>query len=161
MAVDVAFTVKDGKGKTSRFAINLPTGTSIADAVLFGQEVFPLVQALMNGAVTDVKVHFPVTGLSLTTAGLVSDVEEVGQFVFDTASGFLKRIGIPGFSELKVVDNSAVIDTSDTDVAAFVTAMESGIDLTGAGGSGVISPSDYRDDDLTALDSAVEVFRKS
>lgn len=161
MAVDVQFTIKDGKGKTSRTSINLPDSTSISDAVAFGAEAFPIVQALLNGAVTDVKVHFPVTGLTFSNPGNTSDVEEVGQFIFDTASGFLKRLGLPGFSELKVLSNSAQIDTGDPDVSAFVTMMESGIDTVPSGGSGTIQPSDYRNDDIDALDAAVEIFRKS
>lgn len=159
MSVDVTFTVKDNKGDTSRFTINLPSSTSVTDAIAFGKTAFPLVQAIMNGAVTDVKVHVPVTGLSLSSAGLTSDVQEVGQFVFNAVGGFLKRIGIPGLSETKVLASSAQIDTSDTDVAAFITMMTSGVDVSANGGSGTIQPSDYRDADLTSLDSAVETFR--
>ncbi len=160
MAIGLNFTVRDDKGAISRFTVNLPAGTSFDDVTLFAQQLFPLVDPLVNGAITDVSVNLPIDGISLqTTAALTSDVQEIGQFVFNAVGGFLKRIGLPTFSELKVLAGSAQIDQTDPDVAAFITAMVDGIDLTGVGGSGTIQPSDYRDADLETVDSAVEAFR--
>ena len=91
-------------------------------------------------------------GLDLSTATIkgapsgVSDVFQKGLFQFNSLNGFTS-MRLPAISETKVVVGSDAIDTSDADVAAFITAMEDGIVVTG----GTISPSDYRVGDISSL----------
>jgi hypothetical protein len=63
-----------------------------------------------------------------------------------------------------VAPGSADIDTSDPDVAAFVSAMVTGLDLTTAtpvAGTGTVTPSDSRGDDIVAITDAKEQFTNS
>lgn len=157
-SVDLTIQIRDGKGETGSFTINLPSTTAVADALLFATEIEPLIAPLVNGVIESIKVAIPASISAPGTPGLTSDIEEKAHFVFRTVSNFVKRFKIPALAETKVLSGSANLDTSDTDVAAFVTAMESGLDLTGVGGSGTVQPSDYRDDDILDLESAVETF---
>ncbi len=156
MSVDLNFKISDNKGDEGSFTINLPTGTSISDAIAFGQEAYPIIDALITGNLHDITVSIPIPGVTPSVPALTSDVREKAYAIFRTAGNFVKRLKIPTLSELKVLDGSAALDRSDMDVAAFETMMESGLDTAPSGGSGVISPSDSRDDDIVTLESAVE-----
>lgn len=164
MPFTIVFTFKDEKNKPSRTEINLPSGTAFTDVVLFAKEFAPLVNDLITGQITSIGVCASVslTGLGLRTAPLSgSDVEEGGRFQFNTVNGFPTAFRLPTFAESFVLANSRNIDTTDADVAAIVTAMEDGIDLSGAGGTGVITPVDKRDEDIVALNYAREQFFNS
>lgn len=161
MSVNVIFTVQDGKGETSPITINLPTSTSPTDAVAFAVTAWPLVNALITGGNVVGRVSFEISGLASANPIGGSDVQEIGRFIFKTVSNFTKSLGLPTFLESKILPGTDQIDTSDVDVAAFVTMMESGVDTTANGGSGVIQPSDYRDDDLDSLVGAIEAWGKA
>ena len=161
MAINVTFTVEDGKGQKSPITIQLPTSTAPADAIAFAQTAWPLVNALVTGGNVVGRVSFEVAGLTSGNPVGGSDVQEIGRFVLRTVGGFTKSIGLPTFLESLISPGTDLIDTSDTDVAAFVTMLESGVDTTGAGGSGVISPCDYRGDDLDSLTGAFEAWGKA
>jgi hypothetical protein len=73
-------------------------------------------------------------------------------------TGSIKKIfRIPTFSEALVQAGTDAVDTADLDVAAFVTAMQDGIVVTG----GTISPTNSRDNDVVSLASARQQFRRT
>lgn len=161
MAINVTFTVRDGKGQESPITIQLPTSVSPGDAIAFAKTAWPLVDALIDGGNVVGRVSFEVDGLSSANPVGGADVQEIGRFVFKTVNNFTKSLGLPTFLETKLTPGTDLIDTTDADVAAFVTMMESGIDTTPNGGSGVISPSDYRGEDLDSLVGAIEAWGKA
>ena len=161
MAINVSFTVQDGKGEKSPITIQLPTSTAPADAIAFAQTMWPLVNALVTGGNVVGRVGFEVSGLTSGNPVGSSDVQEIGRFIFNTVNGFTKSLGLPTFLESLILPGTDQIDTTDVDVAAFVTGMVSGVDTTANGGSGVISPADYRDEDLTSLTGAIEAWGKA
>jgi hypothetical protein len=161
MSINVTFTVEDGKGQKSPVTINLPTTTSATDAVAFAKTAWPLVSALIEGGNVVGRVSFEVDGLTSGNPVGGADVQEIGRFIFNTVGGFTKSLGLPTFLESLIQPGTDLIDTADTDVAAFVTMMTDGIDTTGEGGSGVIQPSDYRSEDLDALTGAIEAWGRA
>lgn len=160
LAVSVRFSFVDAKGKTSFTKVNVPTGFTIANYIEFGQDFAQLLTNISEGQITGASATFALSlsGLGLKT--VVSGVADAGQkafFIFRSAvTGFTKRLFVPTLSELKVTAGSDDIDQADVDVAAFITAMEDGIVVTG----GTISPVDSRAQDLVAVSSAKENFLK-
>lgn len=161
MAVYIYFNIEDDKGDVSTVEIPFPSATTITDLPLLVQAFGDLIDPLVSGGLRDagVRMSVSVTGFP-TAAGSLSDVQEKGEFVFRTVNGFLKRLNLPTFVETLILPGTKEIDQADTDVAAFITAMEDGIDLAGSGGSGVVQPCDLRDEDLTEIVNALENWGK-
>lgn len=165
-AYSVVLSFTDAKGETSTTMVNIPTGITLANMTIFAQEVVKLVDAMIGGIVTRVGLAITVplpSGINIAPNS-ASDVEEGGFFNFRTAGGYRTSMRIPTFLEALISPGSADIDTSDPDVAAFVSAMITGIDLTAAtpvAGTGTVTPSDSRGDDIVALTDAKEQFTNS
>jgi hypothetical protein len=96
-----------------------------------------------------------------TSPGTGADVEEGARFQFQTAGGFATGHRVATFTEAKIVPGSRDVDLVDADVSAWTNALVSGIDTSGAGGSGVVSASDARNDDIVSLKFAREQFQSS
>jgi hypothetical protein len=164
MAIGILFTFRDGKGETSSTQVNLPSSTSTADAILFGQQMATLLDPMINGAIARVGIvlDVDVSGLGLTaSASGISDVEEGARFQFRTSGNHFTSMRVPTFIDTLITAGGNAVDQVNVDVAAFLTAMEGGIDLTGVGGSGTVAPSDTRDEDIVATTSAKEAFQSS
>lgn len=163
MSWTVMYSIQDEKGKTSTTEINMPTATTFTDASIMAGEMALLVDAMITGQITRIgivaTVDLPVTLKAAPLAN--SDVEEGARFQFRTINGFFSGLRLPTFDEAAIVAGSKAVDLTDGDVTAFVTAMVDGLDITGAGGSGVIQPADKRNEDLTALEFAKEQFLSS
>jgi len=165
-AYSVIFSFRDAKGKNSTTEVNIPTGLTLANMVIFGQEMAKLIDPLISGVITRIGLALSValpSGLASSPVS-TSDVEEGGKFQFSTAGGYYTGMRIPTWVESLVSAGSDDINTVDSDVAAFITAMISGIDLTAASpvaGTGTVAPTDGRGDDITALVNAKEQFVNS
>jgi hypothetical protein len=165
-AYGIVISFQDAKGETSTTMVNVPTGLTLANLTIFAQEMVKLIDAQINGIITRVGLAVTIalpTGINISPNS-ASDVEEGGYFSFRTAGGYFTSLRIPTFLESLISAGSADIDTSDPDVAAFVAAMITGIDLTTAtptAGSGTVTPTDSRGDDITALTDAKEQFTNS
>ena len=164
MAIGILFTIRDGKGEQSTMQVNVPSSTSAADAIIFGQQFAGIIDPLVNGAITRVGIVLDVdiSGLGLTpNASLQADVEEGAKFQFRTSQNHFTSFRIPTFLDTLIPGGGNAVDQANGQVAALLTAMEDGIDLSGVGGSGVISPSDTRNEDIVATTSAKEAFQSS
>lgn len=155
MALAILYSIQDAKGQTSTMEINIPTATTLANATTFAQAMAGLLNAVTTGAITRIGVVLSVAlpGGIRTGALTNSDVEEGARFQFRTALGNLTATRVPTFLETLIASNSRAVDLEDTDVAAFVTAMEDGI--------GGVTPTDKRGEDVAALTSAREQFQSS
>lgn len=158
MAFSILYSIRDAKGAVSNMKVNLPSTTAFADVVLFAPAFAELVNDVINGQIIRAGVAFEVDLPVFGTATIDSDVEEGARFNYRTSGGFLSAFRIPTFLESKIVDGGQAVDTADLDVVALDVAMRNGIDLTGVGGSGVVAPSDQRDEDIVQLTSATESF---
>ncbi|HEX2898414.1 MAG TPA: hypothetical protein VHS96_01725, partial [Bacteroidia bacterium] len=147
--------------------IPIPDGVSFTNAQDFLISMAESIRLLTTGGLYKAGVSFEIDlsasnpGLGFAgwgpVATLASDVQERAEFVFQTANGFLKRLNLPTIDESIFVPNSSVVDTSDPDVAAFVTAMEDGITVNAT----LIQPVDLRGEDITTLVSATENWGKA
>lgn len=158
MAFSILFSIQDAKSQVSTTEIRVPTGTAFADVAPFAQAMAVLINAVITGAITRIGVVFSVAlpggirGGALTN----SDVEEGAKFQFRTELGNYTSFRLPTFDESLISSNSRAVDLEDTDVAALITAMEDGIDVTP-----VVEPCDGREEDVVALSFAREQFQSS
>lgn len=163
MAFSVILSVEDGKGKVSTTEVNVPSSVAWTDVVAFAQEVAKLIDVSITGRITRIGVCLSV-GLPVAlknSADPLSDVEEGARFQFETAGGYFTGMRLPTFDEALIIAGTSEVDVTDPFVAAFITGMETGINTTASGGSGVVAPCDKRDDDITALKFAREQFLSS
>ncbi|MCZ7545743.1 MAG: hypothetical protein M5R40_20485 [Anaerolineae bacterium] len=131
--------------------------------MLFAEQLALLIDPLVVGALTRIGVTRDVDlpGGLAASASANADVEEGARFQFRTENGFFSGLRLPTFDESKIAAGTRGVDLADGDVAAFVAAMEDGLDLSGVGGTGTVQPCDARDEDLLALEFAREQFLSS
>lgn len=160
LAVSMRFDVIDAKGKPSFTKIRIPTGFSVSDYIEFGQGLGQLIANITTIKITRASFCVGVDLSGATIKGVASGLSDIAQKAligFSTAvAGFRTKLKLPALSETKVVVGSDSIDQADADVAAFLSAMEVGIVVTG----GTIQPTDTRGNDVTSTDYAREIFRK-
>lgn len=129
----VTISVVDEKNKTSRYKLYFPAVTYTIDEVIEAAQKFvTLTVAIITGKV---KKASACVGIALTGATLDStnaDVQEKGQFVFDTSIGTQTRVLLPTISESFVQVNSDLLDLTDADVQAFRDALLNGVLLDDA-----------------------------
>jgi len=157
---EIYVVVEDAKGDKSTVAIPIPAPTALSDIPEAVQDMTALLVPMVTGGIVGagMRVEVDVTGVSTAVAGAVADVQEKARFVFRGANMFLKSLSIPTFPEALFVAGSNEVDITDTDVAAFVTAMEDGFLLSS---TNTILPCDGRGDDLDDLVEAVEAWGKA
>jgi hypothetical protein len=156
----VNYSIEDEKGAKSTFAVYLPDSTLWADVLGFAASMAPLLEAMITGAIRGISVTVSVdlpSGLRVAPLA-TSDVEEGGRFIWASAGGFNTSGRIATFDEAAVVTGTRLIDTTgDADVAAFVSAMTTGLTVN----TNLVQPVDYRGADIEALISARESFQRS
>lgn len=167
MPISIYVRIADAGGPTgpdtSVVSVEINSDTALANLVNTVEAFALLVEPLITGQIVAAgfNIEVPLDGVIVgAAANVFADVQEKAVFAFRTASGFLKRISIPTFAETLFTLGGAghTVDTTDPDVAAFIDAMEDGIDLAASGGIGLVEVVDSRDDDITNLESASQLF---
>lgn len=151
----VSLSISDAKGDISIVSIPLKSSTLLVDAVDAAEALIPIVQPLVNGALRAADISIPISFTPWAAAASTSDVQEKARFVFRTVGGWLKHLSLPSFIEGFFIPGTHEVDLTDTDVAAFVTAMTDGVTVPS---TNTVEPSDTRDEDLTELEAAVEAW---
>jgi len=155
----ITYTLTDDDGDSATTAINVPTTFTIAQYSEFVRAMANFIDDIVSGLVSgaDFTIGLNLSTLTANTVGTAADVEEVDTFKFLTAANRPVIINIPGTTEADVLPNSDSLDQVDTEIAAFITAMVTGVSVTG----GTISPCDVDEESITALAYAREQFRAS
>jgi len=155
----ITYTFTDDSGDSATTAINVPTTFTLAQYTEFVRGMAAFIDDIVSGVVSfaDFTIGVDLSGLTANTVAATSDVEEVDSFKFLTAAGRPVLIKIPGTTEADVVANSDALDQVDTEIAAFITAMVTGVAVTG----GTISPCDVDSESIASLVYAREEFRAS
>lgn len=155
----VTYTIQDAKGKVSTPRYNLGSAANLGMARRIAEAAVPILVNVIKGAITDIGIGISVAipGGTPTTPDPDSDVEEGARFSFVTDAGSSTNIRIPTFDEAKLVSGTAQVDTTDTDVQAFVDLMIDGHTYLLEN----IQPTDERGEDIVALTAAREAFQKS
>ena len=158
-AFALTYTYQDDSGNTATHDIHVPTAFSIAQFTEFGRSMADLLDNIVGGLIIslDLTITADISGLLLNFVDPLSDVEEVAAFQFATADNRAVLVNLPGMDEDIVLAGSDDLDQLDSGVAAFITAMETGIAVTG----GTISPCDVNEDSIVETVYAREEFRSS
>lgn len=155
----VIYTVVDDSGDTATTAVDVPTTFSLAQFTEFGVGMAELIDAIMGGVITNagLRINVDLSALTANTTTPDADAEEIGDFQFLTADGYPVDVRVPCIEEALEAANSDDLDQGQAAIAAFITAMEDGIAVTG----GTIAPCDRGEDDIVATVYARSELRNS
>jgi hypothetical protein len=156
MAIQVALTIEDAKGKSSHMFVNLPSATTVTNWALFVDAWALAIDAVTAGKITNLGVCYRVglPGGLKAIANAASDVEEGARLAFRTANNWVTKFRIPTFLESKLLAGTKQLDLTDGDVDAVVDMMIDGEAIGGA------EPCDEREDDVESIEVARELFVK-
>lgn len=159
IAFDITYTVSDNDGDQATTTVKVPTTFTLSDYGEFGAAMAELIDDIIEGRVdaADLCLSADLAGLVGNVAVGGSDVEEIAAFQFLTSDNRAVNVNIPAMSEAIVGAGSDDLNQADPLVAPFITAMESGISVTG----GTITPCDIGEDDIVSTKYAREKFRAS
>lgn len=117
------FTFEDRDKNTSRLTLYVPGLALVEDVAAWATGAgATLLQALSNALITDISINQNFKQDTYVQPVEASDVERKGTFTFGDGIG-TSTFNIPSFINEKVVDNTQIINTADTAVAAFIAAM--------------------------------------
>lgn len=160
MPIEVITTIEDRSGDRATTSVHVLDASTVANLNTFAPAWATALNSLIFGKIISMlALIFPSIGaLTDNTLNPDSDVEHVGKFVFRAQNGVKVEVNIPALDEAAVdAYNSDVLDQADTEVAAFIAAMESGVSVTG----GTISPCDIGESSIASIVFARESFRNS
>jgi hypothetical protein len=159
IAFAVVYTFEDDSGDTATASIHVPTTFSLSQYTEFARSMADFIDNMVHGIITgvDLTVAIDISALTGNPVTPFADVEEIGAFKFITADNRPVMVNIPGIGESQVLAGSDDLSIVDAGIAAFITAMESGIAVTG----GTIQPCDVDEDDIVDTVFAREQFRAS
>jgi len=148
--------IEDDAGATKRANIFLPGSMTLAQIQGWSDVYQPLLDAVVDGKLTDAQVTFGLTMAGGLKSSPVADstVRRGADFTFNNASRFKWPAYIPSWS-LAFID-SGNINIVDTDPADFLSAYVLGLVVS----STTYQPTNGSAFDLTALSKSKEAFRK-
>lgn len=154
----------EAANETSNTKVNLSQSITLANAVIFAQELAKIMEDITDGQLVNISISSDVSlPAGLRTAPLDgSRVQAGAYFGFRTVNGYPTSMRVPTRLEDIVTDGSRIIEYGEGDIAEeFVEAMLNGIDLTTAtpvAGTGVVAPVDTHSDSLSFVVEAKEQF---
>ena len=156
---DIVYEFSDNDGDSASCSTHVPNSFTLSQYTEFARALAALKDAVTVGLLRacSLVIGVNVSALISNGVGVDSDVEEIAAFQFRSAQGFPVKVNVPGVLEMLVASGSDELDQADPDIAAFLTAMQSGIAVTG----GTIIPCDVGESDIVSLDYARENFRAS
>lgn len=159
-AIAIHFTILDDKNKSSKTTVHVPTGFSIAQYLLFAQAMAQLIGDLSNGQITEVSVSYPLSLSGATIRAVAASFSDIFKKAFfqarSSVAGLVSKFFIPSYSEEFSVVGSDQINTAETEVAALISIIEDGVNVSGE----QVQPIDIRGNDLEEVSLAREIFRK-
>lgn len=156
----ITLVVEDSTGRRSPVTFNTQSSNGVDEFRGLAKAAASSVDNMIDGVIVDfyATIHFdPTIFTGLKTTPLESDVENKGFFGFESAQGFASSVTIPTIKDSVVDDDTNLIDTSDSAVQSFVTAMTSNFVDNALN----IVPTNSRDEALTKLNAAYQQFRRS
>lgn len=160
MAIGINYTIRDSKNAKSTSTVWLPDGLTLAEAIGWAEASALLLDELITGVIDRIGINIEVdvpAGAKDTPLTVNTDVEEGARFVFGTLNGYNTSTRLATFNEAFIQPNSRIVDQTATEVAAWVEAIVTGIDV----GGNTIGAVDYRDDPVAGLLTALEAFQRS
>lgn len=154
---ELTLQLTDEAANVATFQRYIPDGEVLSDIQEFQQAYAVLVDDSIGGIISKASLRVPVdiSGVTQAAPTATGDVQDVGAFVFTTATNRKVAINIPGFPQLKVAEASNDIDQADADVAAFIAAIKNGIAVT----AGTMTFCNKGEVDITEIVTAQEAAR--
>jgi len=160
LAITANFTILDAKGKSSLTKIRFPTGFSLSQYLEAATALAQLAAKISNGVITEVSIGVPLSLSGATiraTALSIADVAEKALFIVRSSiAGLFARFSIPTYNEDNTVDGSDDVDQVDADIAAYISVVEDGVNVSGF----TVFPQDLRGNNLDVVTEAREIFRR-
>lgn len=149
----------DQAGKKSTSTVFYTTGLTQAQQSEGLGALAVLLDSVTGAIITAIKniIGVDVSALTDNLVGVLSDVEEVGEFIGLTGQNRKVLINIPGINSTFSVAGSDDLDVTDPDIAAFISMMEDGIAVSG----GTVIPCDIAENDVVSVVTARERVRNS
>jgi len=158
LAVVVRFDFEDATGKKSFTEVNVPLGFTLADYLLFAEDMGQLIANVSDCRLTSasVNISLDISGATIkTVANTLADIAEKAHYIFATGvAGFKRLFKIPTRLEVDEVAGSDAMNTADVGQAFFIALMENGATVTG----GTIAFTDAYLQPIVALESAETVL---
>jgi hypothetical protein len=156
IAPKIQLKITDNDGGPANTSIHVPSGFTIAQYNTFADAYANAVDDIALGRVDPkgtMTIPVDISALTGNTLDPASDVEQIAAFQFLAADGEPVEINVPGLLLADVVAGTDGLNTADTEIAAFVTLIETG--------DGVVSPSSVAESDITTLVYARKETRAS
>ena len=147
--VKVIFNCRDESGNIGKLTLHAPSSQLASVVQTNASALAALIQAITGCSVLSYSYSYEVSDPAAPDPVAGSRIEHKGRFIFDLANGLETRMEVPGILQSVVLGDGA-IDLTNTDVDAFVVAVQSGTAYSGVSGS-----------DIGALRAAYEAFRRS
>lgn len=160
MAIDIIYTIEDKSGTKGTTSVRVGGEPTVAGLTGFAVGWATAINNIIWGKILGAVAHIiaNISGLSGNVMEPISDVEHLGKFQFITAAGIRVECNIPSINEAVVGTSTPdEIDVAIPQVANFISAMEDGINVSGA----LIQPCDKGEDSLVSLVFAREGARNS
>jgi len=158
--ISLVYEIEDDDGDLGSTSVRVQDGLLISSLTGFAVGYANALDDLIGGVIRSVSAFVNATTGTLTgnDVGLTSDVEQVGKFEFLSSLGTRVKVNIPAINEPAIVaPGSDALNQSNPAVAAFIAAMEDGINVTGA----LIEPCDIGGASIVSTVFAREAFRNS
>lgn len=131
MPIQIIYTVYDKRGKRATTSVKLGSSETMARVQLFAVAWADAIDNLMGGVIRSAValLQASIAGLVGNVVGTNADVEEIAEMQFDSVNGKPIYITVPAINENKVLNDTGVLDETDTDVAALLAALVEGLDV--------------------------------
>lgn len=159
--IKASFSFQDDDLAQASETVNLPAGTTLANAHIFAQSYADLLKDVSDCAMRGYTVSQSVYDDTYPTAAAGSDVEDKGVLTMRTVNNGSMTITWPGIIESILVSTisrkGTYIDLADALVAPLIAALVSGL----VTGGSTTQPSDRRGADILAVKDAYKQNRSS
>jgi hypothetical protein len=145
---------RDEEGEESTRYFEVPTSVSAANLGDTTSALVALIVPLINGGITRAGYTVEVVTTPNPQIAAGAEIQRNMVALFRTAAGKLKRIAVPTFKNDLFLPGSKELDRSDADVDAFLSAMQSGIDVGGS----TVTFVDSNNSDLVTVETTREEF---
>lgn len=148
----------------SHTKVNLASSVSVSNAIIWAQEYAKLLNAITDGAITNISMSLDVSlPVGIRSAPVDGARASAGAyFGFRTTNGYPTSFRVPTRDEAIVLDGSNLLDDDNLDVIAVIEAVTAGINLTGAtpvAGTGTVGAVDTHADTLAVVTILKEQFK--
>ncbi len=162
LAVKCIFTFKDNKGKTAPSIIHIPTSFSVSQMIEFAQGAAQVLANISSAKLVNASISVGVDLSGATIRAVASSTSDIFQkaiiSVRSVVAGLFAKFNIPTIPDSVVLDGTDQLDSSDSTVAALITALEDGIAVGSP--TVTVTPRDLRQNGLDTVSSTRETFRK-